>query len=143
MAIRFQADLTGITPTHLQGFFVGWLNVPTPETFYRMLAESSHVSLALDEDTGRVVAFAQAISDGILTAFIPLLEVLPEYQGHGLGREVMERLLTQLQDFYAVDLSCDEPLIPFYGQLGFTPGTAMAKRDYPAPINTAKSEPLS
>ena len=52
-----------------------------------------------------MVAFAQAVSDGVLSAFVPLLEVLPEYQGRGLGRAVLERLLAQLEGLYAVDLS--------------------------------------
>ena len=34
--------------------------------------------LALDKDT--VVGFATATSDAVLSAYIPLLEVLPEYQ---------------------------------------------------------------
>ena len=35
------------------------------------------------DDAGRVVGFVTAISDGVLSAYIPLLEVLPEYQGAG------------------------------------------------------------
>lgn len=73
--------------------------------------------MALDGD--RVVGFATAISDGVMSAFIPLLEVLPEYQRRGIGGELIRRLLGQLDHLYMVDLCCDGDLEPFYSALGF------------------------
>lgn len=130
VTIRLQADLTGITPDHLGGFFVGWPNPPAPDTFYRLLAGSYRISLAVDEEAGHMVGFAQAISDGVLTAFIPLLEVRPEYQGAGLGRRLMEDLTAQLGHLYAVDLACEDDLVPFYARLGYARSTAMIRRNY-------------
>lgn len=75
------------------------------------------MQLALDGDT--VVGFVTAISDGVLSAFIPLLEVLPEYRSKGIGKELVRRLLAQLERFYMVDLCCDAGLEPFYDALGF------------------------
>ena len=75
------------------------------------------MQLALDGDT--VVGFVTAISDGVLSAFIPLLEVSPGYRGQGVGNELIRRLLAQLDRFYMVDLSCDAGLEPFYDALGF------------------------
>ncbi len=125
-----QSDLTGIGAEQVAGFFEGWPNPPSPETFLRLLAGSFRISLAVLEDTGEVVGSAQAISDGVLTAFIPLLEVRPEFRGQGLGLRLMEHLLAQLDHLYAVDLSCDEALFPFYERLGFTRGGGMIRRDY-------------
>ncbi|MCP2013916.1 ribosomal protein S18 acetylase RimI-like enzyme [Deinococcus sp. HSC-46F16] len=127
--MRLTDSLEGLTPDDLQGFFVGWPNPPTAETFHRLLAGSYRISLALDEH-GRVVGFAQAISDGVLTAFIPLLEVLPEHQDRGLGTALMRHLLEQLGHLYAVDLSCDDDVVPFYGRLGMGRGNAMYRRNY-------------
>lgn len=127
--MRLTDSLEGITPDDLQGFFVGWPNPPSPETFHRLLAGSYRISLAVDE-RGRVVGFAQAISDGVLTAFVPLLEVLPEYQGRGLGTALMRHLLEQLGHLYAVDLSCDDDVVPFYERLGMGRGNAMYVRNY-------------
>ncbi|MEF2277714.1 GNAT family N-acetyltransferase [Deinococcus sp. YIM 134068] len=90
---------------------------------------SYRVSLALDGE-GRVVGIAQAISDGMLTAFIPMLEVRPEYRGRGLGTALMQHLLGQLEHLYAVDLSCDDDLVPFYERLGMRRGNAMVRRNY-------------
>lgn len=127
--MRITDSLEGLTPDDLQGFFVGWPNPPSPETFHRLLAGSYRISLAVDE-RGRVVGFAQAISDGVLTAFIPLLEVLPQHQGRGLGTALMRHLLEQLGHLYAVDLSCDDDVVPFYERLGMGRGNAMYRRNY-------------
>ena len=75
------------------------------------------MELALDGDA--VVGFVTAISDGVVSAFIPLLEVLPEYQHRRIGTELVRRLLVQLDDLYMVDLCCDADLEPFYNALGF------------------------
>ncbi len=129
MTIRIQSDLTGIGAEQVGGFFEGWPNPPTPETFLRLLAGSYRISLAVAE-SGEVVGFAQAISDGVLTAFIPLLEMRPECRGQGLGLRLMEHLLAQLDHLYAVDLSCDDALFPFYEKLGFVRGGGMIRRNY-------------
>ena len=114
----------------LGGFFVGWTNPPTTATHLRLLQNSAEVVLALDQEADQVVGFVSAITDGVLTAYIPLLEVLPEYQKRGIGRELMRRMLTRLDKFYMVDLLCDAPLQPFYESVGMQPATGMLKRNY-------------
>jgi ribosomal protein S18 acetylase RimI-like enzyme len=106
-----------IRPDQLRGFFVGWPSKPTPERHLDLLRRSYAVEVALDGDT--VVGFVTAISDGVLSAFIPLLEVLPDHRNQGIGTELMRRLLAQLDQLYMVDLSCDANLEPFYRALGF------------------------
>ena len=86
--------------------------------------------MAVDTASGRVVGFANAISDGVLTAYIPLLEVLPDWQGRGIGRRLIERLSEQLDDLYMIDIVCDESLASFYEPLGFRTLTGMARRNY-------------
>ena len=90
---------------------------PSPERHLALLRGSHAVELALEGDA--VVGFVTAISDGVLSAFIPLLEVLPAYQHQGIGTELVRRLLLQLDDFYMIDLCCDSDLEPFYSALGF------------------------
>ena len=115
--IEYADDLHGVEPGHLEGFFVGWPSPPSPERHLELLLGSAAVVLARDGE--RVVGFVTAISDGVLSASIPLLEVLPEYQGRGIGTELMRRILARLDGLYMVDLSCDAPLEPFYARLGF------------------------
>ena len=96
---------------------MGWPQPPTPERHLELLERSDHVVLARDA-TGRVVGFVTAISDGVLSAYIPLLEVLPECQGRGIGSELIRRMLARLEHLYMVDVVCDAELVPFYRRLG-------------------------
>jgi ribosomal protein S18 acetylase RimI-like enzyme len=115
--IDYVESIDGIGPEHLHGFFVGWPSPPTPEQHVAILRGSDHVVLALEGK--RVVGFVTAIGDGVLSAYIPLLEVLPDYRGRGIGRELMQRVLDHLQGLYMVDLCCDADLEPYYARLGF------------------------
>ncbi len=130
MNIRYTNSIETITPDQLHGFFVGWPDPPSPETHLQILKNSNHIQLAVDVTTNRIVGFINAISDGVLSAFIPLLEVLPEYQGQGIGRELVERLLTGLGDLYSIDLCCDPPLQPFYSRCGMQASTGMMVRNF-------------
>ncbi len=128
--IHYRDSTQSIDPTQLQGFFVGWPNPPTPETHLRLLEGSDHIVLAVDDDTDRVVGFITAISDGVLCAYIPLLEVLPAYQGQGIGQELARRMIAKLREYYMVDLLCDPHLQPFYARLGLQPARGMLLRNY-------------
>lgn len=128
--VDYTSSTDGIDAAMLDGFFVDWPNPPSPSTHLRLLASSSHRMLAVDRAASRVVGFATAVSDGVLAAYIPLLEVVPAYQGRGIGREIMRRLLEQLDDYYMVDLLCDPDLETFYRPLGMQPATGMLVRRY-------------
>lgn len=126
--IRYQHNLENIVAENLEGFFVGWLNPPTSTKHFEILRGSSHVCLALKDD--RVVGFITAISDGILAAYIPLLEVLPEFQSQGIGRELVRQMLEMLSSFYMIDLLCDEEMQGFYAKSGMLEGSGMLIRNY-------------
>ena len=130
MSITYQSDLQGITAERLQGFFVGWPHPPSPATHLRILQGSDCIELAVDADNSQVVGFVNAISDGVLVAYVPLLEVLPAYQGLGIGATLVSRLLVRLEHLYAVDLLCDADVQPFYARLGMRPATGMMVRHY-------------
>lgn len=131
--IRYTESLDAIETAQLGGgFFVGWPNPPSAETHLRMLRGSAHVWLALDDDSGNVVGFVSAVSDGVLAAYIPLLEVLPAYQERGIGTELMRRMLETLSGIYMVDLLCDAALQPYYERLGMRSTTGMLRRNYAA-----------
>ena len=126
----YQTNIDDLTPHQFQGFFVGWPSHPEPSTLLRILENSYAVALAVDEDTGRVIGLANALSDGVLSAYIPLLEVLPPWQGQGIGAHLIELLREQLDHLYMIDLVCDAELEAFYRPLGFQPWTAMILRNY-------------
>lgn len=129
--IVYSESLDGISAEQLRGgFFVGWPNPPSPETHLRIMHGSYAVVLALDDDTGQVVGFITAISDGVLSAYIPLLEVLPGWQGRGIGGELVRRMIERLRNLYMIDLLCDPELQPYYARFGMRPSTGMLLRNY-------------
>jgi len=126
--IRYQSTLAGLRPDAMHGFFVGWANPPGPATLLKMLGAGSHVWLALDGE--RLVGYVRAISDGFYSAFVPELEVLPEYQGMGIGTTLLNNLLDELDTFYSVDAASDDEFVGFYRRFGFTHGNGMMIRRY-------------
>ena len=128
--IIYTDSIEGISTENLHGFFVGWPNPPSPETHLKLLAKSDHAVLAVDDETGNVVGFITAISDSVLSAYIPLLEVLPAYQERGIGQELVRQMLEKLSGLYMVDLICDPELQPFYARFGMKPAFGMMLRNY-------------
>lgn len=127
--IRHADTPRNVPPNNLRGgSFESWPNPPSPEAHLRILQNSDEVVLALDGPD--VVGFVTAISDGVLCAYVPLLEVLPGYRGRGIGRELMRRMLARFEDLYMVDLLCDPDLQPFYAPFGMQPATGMVLRRY-------------
>jgi predicted N-acetyltransferase YhbS len=121
-------SLEHVKASQLEGFFVGWAAAPSNEVFLQALRGSSHVWLALE--SGRVVGLINAISDGVMAAFIPCLEVLPSHQQQGIGQELVRRMLETLSPYYSVDLLCDDELVPFYQRFGLQRANAMFRRNY-------------
>lgn len=128
--ITYVSSAEHIKPSQLTGFFVGWPNPPSPETHLEILRRAFHVELAVDDETGQVVGFINAVGDGILSAYLPLLEVLPAYQGRGIGSELVKRMLASLKQYYMVDLICDPELQAFYERFGMFSRVGMAWRNF-------------
>lgn len=126
--IQYQISLEGIQVDQLEGFFVGWPNPPTAVTHLKILKRATHVVLALDGSS--VIGFATAISDGILCAYIPLLEVLPTHQHQGIGSELMRQMLEMLGEIYMVDLLCNPDLQAFYSRVGMQESSGMLLRNF-------------
>ncbi|MGW3368765.1 GNAT family N-acetyltransferase [Streptosporangium canum] len=128
--IRYSDTVDTIEADRLTGFFVGWPTPASPEQHLAVLLGSYRAVVAIDEETDRVVGFINMISDGVLTAFVPWLEVLPEYQGQGIGGELVRRILADTEHLYSVDLLCDASLQPYYERFGMLrlPGMTLRHR---------------
>ncbi|KQL37180.1 GNAT family N-acetyltransferase [Psychrobacillus sp. FJAT-21963] len=126
----YKNSLEGISSDMLKGFFVDWPNPPNPQTHLKLLKKSSKVIIAIDENTNQVVGFVTAISDGVLSAYIPFLEVLPEYKSIGIGKELVNQMLIELEDIYMIDLCCDDDLVPYYKKFGMLKSNGMSFRNY-------------
>ncbi|MCL2574328.1 MAG: GNAT family N-acetyltransferase [Defluviitaleaceae bacterium] len=132
--IKYTNNITTISDDMLDGgFFVGWSNSPDASTHLKILRGSHLAYVAIDEKTGKVVGFINAVSDGVLSAYIPLLEVLPDYQNCGIGGELIKRILTDLKNIYMIDIICDKEIAPYYVKHGaMVHGSACIFRNYDA-----------
>ena len=127
-SIKYITDTQNITVDQLNGFFVGWPRPPDNKTFLKLLESSYRVVLALSEK--KVIGFITSVSDGVLSAYIPFLEVLPEYQSRGIGRELISRIKKELNHLYMIDLLCDEKLVSYYEKLGMHRAVGVMIRNY-------------
>lgn len=113
------------TPPPAAGFkclydSTGWGQRPL-EDFERALAGSWAVCTAWEG--GRLLGMARIISDGCLHAYINEMIVLPEAQGRGLGRGLLQRLLARCQaaGLSDIQLFAAAGKSGFYRELGFEP----------------------
>nr|WP_237740560.1 GNAT family N-acetyltransferase [Paenisporosarcina sp. TG-14] len=56
--------------------------------------------------------------------------MLPTYQGHGIGQQLLKKMLDLLSDMYMIDLMCDEELQGYYEKLGMQQAHEMNLRNY-------------
>jgi ribosomal protein S18 acetylase RimI-like enzyme len=131
--IRYTDDLASVREEMLLGFFVGWPRRPSASQHLAVLRASYRAVVAIDGAHDRVAGFVTMVSDGLLTAFIPWLEVLPGYQGQGIGTELMRQILAGTERFYSVDLVCDAALVPYYERFGMR-GASSAVLRHPAAL---------
>jgi ribosomal protein S18 acetylase RimI-like enzyme len=94
-----------------------WSSAEKPETLQKALL-SSH-SLVTAWDATKLVGLGNAISDGYLVVYYPHLLVLPEYQGRGIGTELMRRLMARYEGFHQHMLVADGRALDFYRKCGF------------------------
>jgi ribosomal protein S18 acetylase RimI-like enzyme len=128
--ITYKDNLIDVTPVMLEGFFVGWPNPPSRLKHLEILQNSDHVILAVETNANKVIGFINAITDKVLSAYIPLLEVLPEYHGKGIGEELVTGMLSKLKDFYMIDVCCRKSHNAFYEKFGMKKYNFMIIRNF-------------
>lgn len=137
-AVNYLTENDAISPDMISGLSVGWPSPPTPEKLIEVMAGSYRRVWAVRDS--RVVGYVNAISDGVLNAFIPWLEVHPDHHGLGIGAELVRRVVAQLEGMYAIDLCCDPELLPYYERLGFTTFGGAGLR-FPAALSASRLSP--
>lgn len=95
-----------------------WASERPPEDMATAIAHSHPVVTAWDRDT--LIGFARATSDGIYRATIWDVVIHPDYQGAGLGRKLVETvlshpLMSRVERVYLMTTHQQE----FYKRIGF------------------------
>ncbi|GIO28320.1 GNAT family N-acetyltransferase [Ornithinibacillus bavariensis] len=98
---------------------LGWnsLNL-TANDLERMCKQSWYAVYAYDEQ--QLVGMGRVISDGVITAIICGVCVLPSYQSKGIGKEIVNRIIQHCEQNKVIpQLMCVDSLEPYYKDLGF------------------------
>jgi len=109
-----------------------WGQGPTPEQ--TKLAMDNTLFRVSIFDGDKIIAMARVIGDMGLCYYIKDVIVLPEYQGRGVGRMLIEELLKFIDEHGVPDTQifvelCAMPdKIPFYEKFGFTANEAQRLR---------------
>ena len=94
-----------------------WSSAEKPVQLLAAL-RNSH-ALVTARVSGTLVGIGNAISDGHLVAYFPHLLVHPDFQGQGIGRQMMQALLAKYQGYHQLMLVADGQALDFYRRLGF------------------------
>ena len=97
---------------------VDWLSGKYPVRLKKALDNCETVITAWKDD--RLIGLVNAIDDGELTAYVHYLCVNPEYQGIGIGGELLHRVKEKYKDYlYIILIAENEGLIRYYQKNGF------------------------
>ena len=94
-----------------------WSAASKPEKLLKALLNSHSLITAWDEE--KLLGLGNSISDEYLVVYFPHLLVHPEYQGRGIGRMIMEKMLEKYQGFHMQMLTADGKTVDFYRKFGF------------------------
>jgi len=117
-----------VSPSELNPFFQNWISPPSLEIKKRLLENSSLVITAREKS--KLVGFLTAITDGVMHAFISLIEVLEPYQNRGIGKKLVKLAIEHFKGYYDIVLITDPDKADFYKKLGFREICGMHIRDY-------------
>ena len=98
---------------------LGWNSLKlTVNDLEQMCKQSWYAIYAFDEH--QLVGMGRVISDGVITAIICGVCVLPNYQSIGIGKELLNRLIEHCEQKEVIpQLMCIESLESYYKELGF------------------------
>jgi ribosomal protein S18 acetylase RimI-like enzyme len=96
-----------------------------PDGLKRAFGNSMFKCFVVDE--GRLVGAGRALADGVDCSYICDVAVHPDFQGRGLGKEIIARLVALSKGHRKIILYANPGKEGFYGKLGFARmKTAMA-----------------
>ncbi|HKO78633.1 MAG TPA: GNAT family N-acetyltransferase [Flavobacterium sp.] len=94
-----------------------WSSAEKPTQLHKGLLNSETLITAWEDN--KLVGLGNAISDGYLTVYYPHLLVLPEYQGKGIGKMIVDKMQEKYSHFHMQMLTADGKAVEFYKKNGF------------------------
>ncbi|MBQ8623094.1 MAG: GNAT family N-acetyltransferase [Oscillospiraceae bacterium] len=96
---------------------VGWSRM---ENEYKSPLMTSYYHIAA-YDKDELVGYIDCVSNGVTDAYIQDLMVHPDYQGKGIGTDLMNKMIGYLKEkrIYMISVVFEERLKPFYEKFGF------------------------
>ena len=93
-----------------------WSAAKKPDALCGALQNSHTVITAWDGE--ELVGLANALSDGHLVVYYPHLLIMPEYQGQGIGRHIMELMHERYGHLHQQILVAEREAVGFYQKCG-------------------------
>lgn len=96
---------------------VGWNRM---ESEYKNPLMTSYYHIAVYAEN-ELIGYVDCVSNGVTDAYIQDLMVHPNYQGKGIGTDLMNKMIAYLKEkrIYMISVVFEERLKPFYDRFGF------------------------
>lgn len=122
MEIGIKGKEQTLTSKELEELFlsVEWSSGHYPDKLETAMRNYQTVFTAWDGD--KLVGLISAMDDGIMTAYIHYLLVRPEYQGKGIGAQLIEKTKEKYKDYLRIVLVAYTKECGFYERCGFKKG---------------------
>jgi ribosomal protein S18 acetylase RimI-like enzyme len=121
MSIEYK-NSKDFTPRELQDLFlsVNWSSGSYPDRLVIAMKNSDAVFTAWDNQ--KLVGLINVLDDGIMTAYIHYLLIMPEYQHCGIGKSLIKMVIDKYKSFLRILLIAYGSEIGFYKRCGFEIG---------------------
>ena len=115
-------DTKTFEPKDLQDLFlsVEWSSGHYPEKLVVAMKNSASVFTAWSNE--KLAGLINALDDGIMTAYVHYLLINPDYQGKGIGKELVRLIVEKYKDYLRIVLIAYNKEVDFYKQCGFETG---------------------
>lgn len=94
-----------------------WASAAKPTDLHAALMNSDALISAWDGTL--LVGLGNAITDGHVVVYYPHLLIRPTYQGRGIGKAIIERMIARYRGLHQHMLIADQDAVAFYERCGF------------------------
>jgi ribosomal protein S18 acetylase RimI-like enzyme len=118
MSVEYK-NIKDFTAKQLQELFlsVEWSSGHFPDKL--VIAMKNYVTVYSAWDGEKLVGLISTMDDGVMTAYIHYLLVRPEYQGMGIGKELVRMTTEKYKDYLRILLIAVDEKVNFYKHCGF------------------------